>query len=63
MHVELGDDGEVSVIKIEEGSPAYWSDLRVGDCITHVQVIHTMCVLHLYRIFFGLASYCICTAW
>ena len=25
------------IMKIEEGSPAYWSDLGVGDLITHVQ--------------------------
>ena len=34
--VEGGNRAAVSVTKIEEGSPAYWSDLRVGDVITHV---------------------------
>ena len=36
-YIQPGNDGKVVVMKIEEGSPAYWSDLRVGDVITHVQ--------------------------
>ena len=36
-YTQPGNDGKVVVMKIEEGSPAYWSDLRVGDIITHVQ--------------------------
>ena len=39
--VEGGNCAAVSVTKIEEGSPAYWSDLRVGDVITHV---HSMAI-------------------
>jgi hypothetical protein len=39
--VEGGNRAAVSVAKIEEGSPAYWSDLRVGDVITHV---HSMAI-------------------
>jgi C-terminal processing protease CtpA/Prc len=31
------NDGKVVVMRIEEGSPAYWSDLRVGDVITDVE--------------------------
>ena len=39
--LESQADENVSVAKIEEGSPAYWSDLRVGDVITHV---HSMAI-------------------